>query len=148
MSSEEEKSTRIFRVEKEIYAVNNTGEKKYTVVKKLEIDRYIKIIRYSEGYAYKGCVKEYSGTEIEGLFEGFIVGRFGKKKSRTMKYIKWGNNFRKKKSVYQNNNSHFYISPEEKEDGHKNYMYQAQENKHVKIIQSGLEKQEKKIKER
>lgn len=65
MSSEEEKSARIFRVEKEIYAVNNTGEKKYTVVKKLEIDRYIKIIRYSEGYAYKGCVKKYSGTEIE-----------------------------------------------------------------------------------
>ncbi len=64
-----------------------------------------------------------------------------------MKYIKWGNDFGEEKSINQNNNSHFYISPEEKKNGRKNYMYQTQENKHVKIIQSGREKQERRTKE-
>lgn len=64
-----------------------------------------------------------------------------------MKYIKWGNDFGEKKSINQNNNSHFYISPKEKKNGRKNYMYQTQEDKHVKIIQSGPEKQERRTKE-
>ncbi len=64
-----------------------------------------------------------------------------------MKYIKRGDNFWKEKYIDQNNTSHFYISPEEEENGRKNYMYQTQENKHVKIIQSGREKQEMKTRE-
>ena len=61
-----------------------------------------------------------------------------------MEYIKRRNNFGKEKYIDQNNTPHFYISLEEEENGRKNYMYQTQENKHVKIIQSGLEKQEMK----
>ena len=64
-----------------------------------------------------------------------------------MKYIKWGNDFGEEKSIKKNNNSHLYISPEEEKNGRKNYMYQTQENKHVKIIQSGPEKQERRTKE-
>lgn len=64
-----------------------------------------------------------------------------------MKYIKRGNNLGKEKSIHRDNNSHLYVSPEEEKDASKNHMYQTQQNKHVKIIQSGQEKQEKKPKE-
>lgn len=147
MCSEEEKGARIFRIKEEIYTVNNAGKEKYTVMKELQINRYIEIVRYPERYTYESCVKQYSRTEIEGLFESFIVWCFGEEKGRTMKYIKRCDDFGEEKSIDQNNNSHFYISPEEKKNGRKNYMYQTQENKHVKIIQSGREKQERRTKE-
>lgn len=147
MSSKEEKGTRIFRVKEQIYTVNNAGKEKYAVVKELQINRYVEIVRYPERYTYESCVKQYSRTEIKGLFEGFIVRCFGEEKGRTMKYIKRCDDFGEEKGIDQNNNSHFYISPEEKKNGRKNYMYQTQENKHVKIIQSGPEKQERRTKE-
>lgn len=64
-----------------------------------------------------------------------------------MKYIKRCDDFGKEKTIHKDNASHFYIPSEKEKYNSKYNMYQAQENKHVKIIPSGLEKQEMRPKE-
>jgi hypothetical protein len=60
-----------------------------------------------------------------------------------MEYVKRGDNFREKNCVQKQYSGHLNISPEEEKYTCKNSMYQTQKYKHVKIIPSGREKQEK-----
>ena len=60
-----------------------------------------------------------------------------------MKYVEGGDDFGEKNRIQKQYSGHLDIPPEKEKYTRKNTMYQTQKCKHVKIIPSGLEKQEK-----
>lgn len=142
MCPKEDKDILVSWIKKQIDAVDHSCEKKYTVVENMEIYRDSQSIGHTERDTHQSCIEEDSRADIDRLFEGFIFRGFRLQEFGTTEDIERWNNLWDKNHINKNNHPHLYRAIKEKENTRKNGVYQSDEQKHGKIIQSRPELQE------
>ena len=141
MGAKKNKNIWIFGIKEQVYAVNNTGKKKDTIIKKMKICRYAERFRYAEKDSYQCCIEENAWTNVDGLLKGDTFWRFYFEKGGALYDIEGGDNFWEKNNIKTTYNAHLYIPVEQEKHSNKNRMDKRRENKHEKIIPSRLELQ-------
>lgn len=68
MIPKKDKNIWILGIRKKVDAIDNTGEKKDTVVKEVQIRGDPENFGESKSYSYQSCIKKDTGTNIDRLF--------------------------------------------------------------------------------
>lgn len=142
MGPEKNKSIGIFWIGQQINTVDNTGEKKNTIIEKSEINRETEDICYTKGDSNQCGIEENSRAEVEWLFKSITFRDFLFEKFGTADDIKGWDNFTDENNPYNNNHRHLNISMKKEKNNRKNTVNETREKEHEKIILPRSELQE------